>query len=303
MTFILRRVVLLVPVLLGVTLLTFVVTKFTPGDPVLLMLGNFATPERVAEVRAQLGLDDPLLLQYARYVGNTLRGDFGTSIRSQRPVLDEILERLPSTAELAFGGLICAALIGIPVGVVAAAVRSRWLSGLVMTISVLGLSIPGFWLAVIGLIVFGVNLKWITVMGGQGLKDLILPALCLGLGEGAVLARLTYATVRENLLADYVRTARSKGLSERVVLWRHALRNALLPILTVFGLQIGSLLSGSVFMEAVFARPGLGRYAINAINNRDFPQIQGMVLFTALIYVLVNLVIDIAYAWADPRIR
>jgi ABC-type dipeptide/oligopeptide/nickel transport system permease component len=250
-----------------------------------------------------LGLDDPPLVQYVRYVANTVRGDFGTSIRSQRPVLDEIRERLPSTAELALGGLFFSAIIGIPMGVAAAATRRRWLSGLVMATSVLGLSIPGFWLAVLGLIVFGVNLKWITVMGGQGIKDLILPSLCLGLGEGAVLARLTYTTVSETLLADYVRTARAKGLADRLVLWRHALRNALIPILTVVGLQIGNLLSGSVFMEAVFARPGLGRYAINAINNRDFPQIQGMVLFTALIYVLVNLAIDIAYAWADPRIR
>lgn len=303
MQFILRRLLLTLPVLLGVTLLTFAIVKLTPGDPVILMLGNSATPERVAEVRAQLGLDDPLLTQYGRYLSRVIVGDLGTSIRSKRPVLDELLERLPSTLELAFGAVIVATVIGVPFGVVAAASRRRWLGSALMSVSIVGMSIPSFWLAVIVLIVFGVNLRWISVTGGDTIGSLISAAFCLGIGEAAILSRLTYSSLREVLLADYIRTATAKGLAQQVILWRHALRNALIPIMTQLGLLFGSLMGGSLFIEAVFARSGLGRYAINAISARDLPQIQGMVLFAAVIYVLVNLLVDIAYAWADPRLR
>jgi ABC-type dipeptide/oligopeptide/nickel transport system permease component len=303
MQFILRRILLTIPVLLGVTLLTFAIVKLTPGDPVLLMLGNSATPERVAEVRAQLGLDDPLLTQYMRYLSRVVVGDFGTSIRSKRPVIEELMERLPSTIELAVGALLVAALIGIPFGVWAAASQRRWLGSTLMSISIIGMSVPNFWLAVIALIVFGVNLRWVSVTSGDTLSSLILAAFCLGIGEAAVLSRLTYSSLRETLLAEYVRTAHAKGLMRQIVLWRHALRNALIPILTQVGLLFGGLLGGSLFIESVFARSGLGRYAINAIASRDLPQIQGMVLFAAIIYVVVNLLVDLAYAWADPRLR
>jgi ABC-type dipeptide/oligopeptide/nickel transport system permease component len=303
MQFLLRRILLTIPVLLGVTLLTFAIVKLTPGDPVILMLGNSATPERVAEVRAQLGLDDPLITQYSRYLSRLMAGDLGTSIRSKRPVLDEILERLPSTLELAVGALVVAALLGIPFGIWAAASRRRWLGSALMSTTVVGMSIPNFWLAVIALIVFGVNLRWVSVTGGDTLSGLVLAALCLGIGEAAILSRLTYSSVREVLLADYIRTANAKGLARQTVLWRHALRNALIPITTQLGLLFGGLMGGSLFIEAVFARSGLGRYAINAIAARDLPQIQGMVLFAAVIYVIVNLLVDLAYTWADPRLR
>lgn len=303
MPFVVRRIILTIPVLLGVTLLTFAIVKLTPGDPVILMLGNSATPERVAEVRAQLGLDDPLLTQYGRYLSRVMMGDLGTSIRSKRPVLDEILERLPNTLELAVGASIVAALLGIPFGIWAAASRRRWLSSLLMSTSIVGMSIPNFWLAVIALIVFGVNLRWVSVTGGDTLSSLVLAALCLGIGEAAILSRLTYSSVREVLLADYIRTANAKGLARHIVLWRHALRNALIPIMTQLGLLFGGLMGGSLFIEAVFARSGLGRYAINAIAARDLPQIQGMVLFAAVIYVIINLMVDLAYTWADPRLR
>jgi ABC-type dipeptide/oligopeptide/nickel transport system permease component len=303
MQFVLRRVLLTIPVLLGVTLLTFAIVKLTPGDPVILMLGTSATPERVAEVRAQLGLDDPLLTQYVRYLSRVVVGDFGTSIRSKRPVLGEIIERLPNTLELAVGALLVAALIGVPLGVWAAASRRRWLGSSLMSLSIVGMSIPNFWLAVIALIVFGVNLRWVSVTSGDSLSGLILAAFCLGIGEAAMLSRLTYSSVRETLLADYIRTANAKGLRRQTVLWRHALRNALIPIMTQLGLLFGGLLGGSLFIESVFARSGLGRYAINAIASRDLPQIQGMVLFAAVTYVIVNLLVDLAYAWADPRLH
>lgn len=303
MQFILRRVLLTIPVLLGVTLLTFAIVKLTPGDPVILMLGTSATPERVAEVRAQLGLDDPVLTQYVRYLSRVVVGDFGTSIRSKRPVLGEIIERLPNTLELAVGALLVAALIGIPLGVWAAASRRRWLGSSLMSLSIVGMSIPNFWLAVIALIVFGVNLRWVSVTSGDSLSGLVLAAFCLGIGEAAMLSRLTYSSVRETLLADYIRTANAKGLRRQTVLWRHALRNALIPIMTQLGLLFGGLLGGSLFIESVFARSGLGRYAINAIASRDLPQIQGMVLFAAVTYVIVNLLVDLAYAWADPRLH
>jgi peptide/nickel transport system permease protein len=250
-----------------------------------------------------MGFNDPLLVQFGTYVSRALGGDLGTSFRSQRPVLDEIFERLPSTLELAGGAMLVALTVGIPVGVAAAAARRRWWGDAVMSVSVIGLSIPAFWLGVLGIILFGVNLRWVSVTGGDGLQDLILPSLCLGLGEAAVLARLAYSSVKETLITDYVRVANAKGLTPRLVLWRHALRNALIPVVTVFGIQLGNVLGGSVFIEAVFARSGLGRYAVNAITNRDFPQIQGMVLFAAVVYVLVNLMIDIAYTVVDPRLR
>ncbi|MCU0514816.1 MAG: ABC transporter permease [Anaerolineae bacterium] len=303
MQFLLRRIILTIPVLLGVTLLTFAIVKLTPGDPVILMLGNSATPERVAEVRAQLGLDDPLLTQYGRYLSRVMAGDLGTSIRSKRPVLDEIMERLPGTLELAAGALLVATLTGIPFGVWAAASRRRWPGPVLMSITIVGMSLPSFWLAVIALIVFGVNLRWVSVTGGDTLSSLVLAALCLGIGEAAVLARLTCSSMREVLLADYIRTASAKGLARPAILWRHALRNALIPLLTQLGLLFGSLMGGSLFIESVFARSGLGRYAINAISARDLPQIQGMVLFAAVIYVIVNLLVDLAYTWADPRLR
>lgn len=303
MRFVLRRLVLTIPVLFGVTLLTFAIVKLTPGDPVILMLGNSATPERVAEVRRQLGLDDPLLTQYVRYLSRVIVGDFGASIRSKRPVFDEIMERVPNTIELAVGALLVAAVIGIPLGVWAAASRRRWLGSALMSVSIVGMSIPNFWLAVIALIVFGVNLRWVSVTGGDSLGGLLLAAFCLGIGEAAVLSRLTYSSVRETLLAEYIRTAHAKGLLRQTVLWRHALRNALIPIVTQVGLLFGGLLGGSLFIESVFARSGLGRYAINAIASRDFPQIQGMVLFAAITYVIVNLLVDLTYAWVDPRLR
>ena len=303
LTYTLRRLLMLIPILLGVTWLTFAIIQFTPGDPVVLMLGNYATPERVAEMREQLGLNDPMLVQYARYVWNAAHGDLGKSFRGQTAVLDEILLRFPNTLELTLAAVALSIVSGVPTGILAATTRRKWLEQLVMATSIVGISIPNFWLAVILIIVFGVNLKWVPVTGGDGLSALILPTLALAVYPSAVLARLTRSSILEVIREDYVRTARAKGIAERAVIWVHIMRNALIPVVTVIGLQFAGLLGGAVFIESVFARSGLGRFAVNAISARDYPQIQGMVLFAATVYVLLNLAVDLLYAYLDPRIR
>lgn len=302
--YVVRRILLTIPVLLGVTLLTFGIIQFTPGDPVILLLGTNAEPEEVENLRSQLGLNDPVLVQYVRYVTNAARGDLGKSIRGQTLVLDEILARFPSTFQLTVTAMALATVLGVLAGVVAGTVRSKRLSTLTMAISLVGLSVPNFWLGTIFVLVFGVQLRWISVTGSEeGVLNLLIPALALALEPAASLARLTRSSVLDVIHMDYTRTARAKGLSERIVVMRHVLRNALIPIVTVIGLRFSFLLSGAFFIEAVFARPGLGRFAINAITNRDYPQVQGMVLFTAAIYVFVNLAIDLLYGVIDPRIR
>lgn len=298
-----RRLLLLIPILLGVTLLTFAIAQITPGDPVALMLGVTATPERVAAVREQLGYNDPLLVQYLRYVWNAARGDLGQSVRGQTPVLREILLRFPSTFELTIAAMLIAIIGGVGAGVIAATTRSRAAQTLTMIVALIGLSIPSFWLAIILILIFGVNLHWVSVTGGEGLKDLILPAFCLAIGPAAVLARLTRSSILEVIREDYVRTARAKGLHERAVVLKHVLRNALIPVVTVIGLQFAAMLGGAVFIESVFARPGLGRFVVNAVSARDYPQVQGIVLFMATIYVVLNLLVDLVYGWLDPRIR
>lgn len=301
--YILQRLLMLIPVLVGVSLLTFIIARATPGDPVALMLGQDATPQRIAQLREQLGLDDPLVVQYGRFLWNAVRGDLGLTIRGQRPVIQEIMVRAPSTLQLTLVAMLVAVVLGISAGAIAATARGRWLDRLTMLFAMVGLCIPGFWLGIIFVIVFGVQLRWVSVTGGEGLKDLILPALALGLGPAAVLARLSRSSMLEVFGDDYVRTARAKGLHESVVVLRHVLRNALIPVVTVMGLQFAGLMGGTVFIEAVFGRPGLGRLAVNAVAARDYPMVQGIVLLAAVVYVVVNLVVDLLYAFLDPRIR
>lgn len=302
-SYIIRRVLMLIPILLGVSFLVFAIAEVTPGDPVVIMLGNRATPDRVAALREELHLNDPFIQRYGRFVLAAAQGDLGRSIRGQTPVSQEILDRLPSTAELAIAAVIFATAVGIPIGVIAAQYRGKILDGAAMVTALVGLSIPSFWLAIILIIIFGIQLKWVSVTGGEGFKDLILPAFTLGLGPAAVLARLTRSSVLEVKEEDYVRTARGKGLKETMIQIRHILRNALIPVVTYLGLLFADLLGGTVFIESVFARPGLGRFAINAISARDFPQVQGLVLFIAAFYVIMNLLVDLLYGIIDPRIR
>jgi peptide/nickel transport system permease protein len=301
--YILRRLSMLLPVLLGATFMVFAIADATPGDPVVLILGNNATPERVAELRAQLGLDAPFLTRYLRYVWNAARGDLGRSLRGKRPVLDEILARFPSTLQLTVSAMFIAILAGVSAGVLAATAKTKLFDGALMVVALIGLSIPSFWLAILLILVFGVKLNWVAATGGEGLKDLILPSLCLAAYPAAVLARLTRSSILEVIRQDYIRTARAKGLSDTAVIVRHVLRNSLIPVVTVLGLQFASLLGGAVFIENVFARPGVGRFVVNAITVRDYPQVQGVVLLTATIYVLLNLVVDVLYGLLDPRIR
>ncbi len=304
LTWIARRILAVVPVLFGVTVAVFSMLFLVPGDPVKMMLAEFVTtPDQVAQMRAQLHLDEPILAQYGRFVGGALRGDLGTSIRSRRPVTTEIGENLASTAQLAVAAMVVAVALGIPLGMVAALSRSSWLDVASMAAALLGVSMPSFWLGLLLIFVFSLHLAWFPATGGGDLHHLVLPAITLGMIAAAIIARLTRSSMLEVLGQDYVRTARAKGLGGFSVVVRHALKNALIPIITIFGLQFGNLLAGAVIVETVFSRPGLGRLIVGGILNKDFPLVQGVVLFVATAYVLINLLVDVAYAYADPRIR
>lgn len=301
--FVVRRLLMLIPTLLGIILLSFVIFKLTPGDPAQIMLQGKGTSEQVAVLREQMGLNQPVPVQFGLYIWRLLHGDLGKSFFGGFPVRDAIMARLPSTLELAFAAMAFAIVGGIGLGTLAATSRSRALDNVLMTLTLGGLAVPQYWLAAVFIIVFAVTLKWVPVLGGSGPKYLILPAICLGVAPAASMARMTRSSILDVLHNDYTRTARAKGLSERVVITRHVLRNALIPILTVTGLWFGSLLGGAVFVETAFGRPGIGTFAVAAINNRDYPQIQGTILIGAIFVVLANLIVDILYGFVDPRMR
>ncbi|PYN02029.1 MAG: peptide ABC transporter permease [Candidatus Rokuibacteriota bacterium] len=299
-----RRVLAVVPVLFGVTLAVFSMLFLVPGDPVKMMLAEFVTsPDQIAQMRAQLHLDEPLPQQYGRFVANALRGDLGTSIRSRRPVATEIAENVASTAQLALASMAVAIAIGVPLGLLAALFRNTWLDVGSMVVALLGVSMPSFWLGLLMIFVFSLHLAWFPATGGGDLLHLVLPSLTLGTIASAIIARLTRSSMLEVLGQDYVRTARAKGLAWWGVVVRHALKNALIPIITIFGLQFGNLLAGAVIVETVFSRPGLGRLIVGGILAKDFPLVQGTVLFVAASYVMINVLVDVAYAFVDPRIR
>jgi ABC-type dipeptide/oligopeptide/nickel transport system permease component len=300
--FLLRRLLGAVPVVVGVTLLAFSMSHLTPGDPVRIMLGERATAEDVARLRAQMGLDEPLPIQYLTYVANAARGDLGLSIRSGQPVAREIMDRVDETAILTGAAMALAILLGVSLGTFAAVSRSPLLEAAIMGFALLGISMPTFWSGLLFILLFAIVLDWLPVMG-TGPAGLVLPALTLALPAAAVLARMTRSSLLEVLEQDFVRTARSKGIRGTMVVAKHALRNAFIPVVTIVGLQFGALMAGSVIVESVFARPGLGRFAVNAILARDFPQIQGIVLFAGLVYVVVNMVVDLLYGVLDPRIQ
>ena len=301
--FLTRRLLLLVPTLLGVTLATFLMLHLTPGDPVTIMLGEFASASDVARLRAELGLDRPIVVQYLKFLGRAVRGDLGSSIRSRRPVQEEIAERLPPTMVLALAAQVLAVCTGITAGVTAAAARRPSVDSAIVAVTLVGLSMPTFWSGLLLILLFSLTLGWLPITASGGLRALILPAVTLAAPAAAVLARVTRASVLEVLRQDYVRTARAKGVSERLVVYRHALRNALIPVLTVAALQFAGLVAGAVIVESVFSRPGLGRLAVTAILSRDFPLAQGIVLVVASMYVFVNVGVDLVYGVLDPRIR
>jgi peptide/nickel transport system permease protein len=304
LTYVSTRILACLPVLVGVTLAVFSLLFLIPGDPVKMMLAEFATtPEQVARMRAQLHLDDPVAVQYGRFVGHALIGDLGTSIRSRRPVAQEIGENLGSTAILATASMVVALVVGVSLGLVASLVRNSWLDVLTMLVALLGVSMPSFWLGLLLILGFSLHLGWFPATGGGDLPHLVMPALTLGLIASAIIARLTRSSMLEVLGQDYVRTARAKGLASWGVVVRHGLANALIPIITIFGLQFGNLLAGTVIVETVFGRPGIGRLLVGGILNKDFPLVQGTILFVAAAYVLINLLVDLTYAVVDPRIR
>ena len=299
-----RRVLAVVPVLFGVTLAVFSMLFLVPGDPVKMMLAEFVTmPDQIARMRAELHLDEPIVMQYGRFVGGAIRGDLGTSIRSRRPVTTEIGENVGSTMLLAATAMVVAVAVGVPLGLIAALSRNSWLDVGSMAVALLGVSMPSFWLGLLLIFVFSLHLAWFPATGGGDLAHLVLPALTLGTIASAIIARLTRSSMLEVLGQDYVRTARAKGLAWWGVVVRHALKNALIPVITIFGLQFGNLLAGAVIVETVFSRPGLGRLIVGGILAKDFPLVQGTVLFIATAYVLINVLVDVAYAVVDPRIR
>ena len=298
------RLLATVPVVAGVTFAVFAMLFLIPGDPVKMMLSEFQTnPEQIARMRAQLHLDEPFYRQYGRFVWGAAHGNLGESIRDRRPVTAEITEVLPATAQLATGALAFAALLGITLGIAAAIRQNSWWDLGSTAVALAGVSMPSFWLGLLLIFVFSLHLGWLPAAGGGGPGHLIMPAVALGLGAAAIIARLTRSSMLEVLRMEYMTTARAKGLAGPGIVLRHGLPNALIPIVTIFGLQFGSLLAGTVIIETVFGRPGIGRLLVNAILDKDFPLVQGVVLFVAVGYVLINLAVDVIYAAIDPRIR
>lgn len=348
--YIMRRLVLLIPVLLGIIIITFAMLRLIPGDPARIMLGEHATIDQVARFRERMGLDQPMIVQFGRYMSDVVRLDFGRAIATNRPVLEEVGQRLPATFELTMGAMIFALLLGISAGIVAAYRHNSIIDVGVMFVALIGVSMPIFWLGLVLMYIFGFKLQWLPPSGrltvgvellpmaqAWGLdslsgfwrdfldffsgfyvlnalltgnwtalwdviKHLILPSVALGSIPMAIIARMTRSSLLEVLGEDYIRTARAKGLHERWVLFRHAMKNALLPIVTIVGLQMGFLLGGAILTETIFSWPGLGRLVVNRILARDYPAVQGSVTFIALIFVLVNLIVDVSYAYLDPRI-
>lgn len=300
--FILRRLLALVPILFGVSIIIFVMIRMVPGDPARQVLGPEATGDQVALLRRQWRLDEPLPVQYAYWLQRAVQGDFGRSIVSRVPARAEIATRFPATLALTVTSMAVSIVLGLAFGVVAAVRHNTLLDRASMVVALLGVCTPSFWLGLMLMLLFSVRLGWLPPFGKGGIEHLILPSLTLGTAASAIIARVTRSSMLEVLSEDYVRTARAKGLNERVIVVRHALKNALIPIITILGLEFGGLLAGSVVTETIFAYPGVGLLLINSINNRDFPVVQGAMLLFALQFVLVNLLVDVIYARVDPRI-
>lgn len=300
--YIARRLLVSVIVLYAVLTTVFCMMRFLPGDPVAVMLqASGGSAARIAELRHQLGLDQPAYVQYARFLSGAIRGDFGRSIFTGRPVVETILEQLPATVQLAITSMIIGVGLGILLGIISALREGSWIDNLSMVFAALGISMPSFWLGLMMIYVFSLTLGWLPATGQGGIQRLIMPATVLGLGVAATVARLTRSSLIEVMQQEYITTARAKGLTERLVVLGHALKNALIPVVTMVGLEFGWLLGGAVVTETVFARQGLGRLAVHAVLWKDFPLVQGTVLFAAIFYLSVNLAVDVLYAFIDPR--
>lgn len=303
-TYILRRLLILLPVIIGVSFVVFFALYIVPGDAVDTMLAETgATAEDLARLRDQLGLDDPFLIQYGRFLSQLARGDLGESIVNGRPVIQQLRTQLPATIELTFAALAIAFVVGVPLGVVSAVRRGSWIDAVSMVVALIGVSMPNFWLGLLFIMTFSLQLGWLPTAGTGGLDHLILPALTLGFSGVAVIARVTRSSLLEVMNSDFMRTARSKGLRGFTVVVKHGMRNSMASVLTIVGIQFGALLGGSVVVETVFSRQGLGSLAARAILSGDFPLVQAAVMLAALAFVLANLLVDLSYSLLDPRVR
>lgn len=301
--FILKRLVMLIPVLLGVSFLVFTIMNLTPGDPVEMYLGDNYTQEAYNAKKAELGLDKPFFVRYVNYVGNAVTGNLGTSFSTGRPVIQEIAARLPSTLVLAAAAITFAVLVGIPLGTLSAARQYSVTDSISMLLALIGVSMPNFWFGLMLILVFAATLKWLPSANFNGFKSLILPAITLSANSLAIITRMTRSSMLETIRQDYIRTARAKGHKEYTVIVRHALRNAMIPVVTTIGLQFGFAIGGAVLVETVFSWPGIGRLLVETIKLRDTPMVLAIVLIMAAMFTVINLCIDILYAFLDPRIR
>lgn len=302
--YILKRLLAAIPILIGISALVFFSLKLVPGDPLSAITGDAVIGKAEADLlREQYGLNDPIHAQYLRFVGRAIQGDLGRSLQFKRPVIDEIRTQLPATLQLTAAAMVVALTVGLGLGIPAAIRPHSLLDAFTMSIAMAGVSFPSFWVGLMLLLIFSLALGWLPATGTEGIERLIMPAATLGFGAAAIIARLTRSSLLEVLQQQYIVTARAKGLSFVKVVFRHALRNALIPVVTIVGLQFGNLLAGAVVIETVFSRQGIGRLLVTAILGRDFPLVQGVILFVASVYVIVNLLVDLSYALIDPRIR
>jgi peptide/nickel transport system permease protein len=302
--YIIKRLLLIIPVLIGVTFVIYAIMSLTPGDAAMRILGESARPEDLARLREEMGLNDPFIVQYGRYMYNLIvNQDLGRSYITRRPVFNEIIVRFPNTIKLAISGTVVSLVVGIPLGVISAAKRNTIIDNLAMFFAMIGVSMPIFWQGILLLLVFSVTLRWLPSSGFNTWQQMLLPSLTLGTGSAAIIARMTRSSMLEVLKQNYVRTAESKGLSQLIVIMKHAFRNALIPVVTIVGLQFGALLGGAVLTETIFSINGVGRLMVDSIRSKDLMMVQGSVMLIASAFVMVNLFIDILYAFIDPRIR
>ncbi len=306
--FVLKRLLMMIPVLIGVTFVVFFILALTPGDPAKMILGEQATQESIQALHDEMGLDDPVIVRYVRYMGGVLRGDWGKSYKNNLDVAQQVLSRFPNTMALAVAAMLVAVLIGVPIGIISARKQYTWIDNVVTTLGLVGVAMPIFWMGLLLVILFSLNLKWLPSSGmGEGfvplVRSLILPAITLGTSSAATILRMTRSSMLEVIRKDYIDTVRAKGLKESKVVTRHMLKNALVPIITVVGLQFGNLLGGAALTETIFSWPGLGRFMVDSIKSKDMPLVLGSVFFLAVVYSVVNLLVDILYAYVDPRIK
>jgi peptide/nickel transport system permease protein len=301
--FIFRRILMLVPVMVGVAFIVFTMLHFTPGDPARIILGEMATEESIRNLRTEMGLDDPFFIQFGRYLWKVINFDLGNSYATKSPVTREIFTALPATMKLASLAIFIAICIGVPVGIVSAVRQYSWIDNFVMLFAMLGTSMPVFWLSLLLILAFALHLGWFPSSGFETFSSMVLPAVAISTPQIALITRMTRSSMLEVIRQDYIRTARSKGQRKSVVVWKHALGNAMIPVITVIGLSFGSLLSGAVLTESIFSIPGVGRLMVEGIKTRDYPMVQGGVIYTAFLFCMVNLLVDIVYTFVDPRVK